>query len=59
MNDIRWIVQKVLKVLFLSQIKAGFKTFQPKETMFAEDNPKFNKKVIFVNNYSTIFSTFS
>nr|QEN96202.1 multiple C2 domain and transmembrane region protein 2a variant 3 [Danio rerio] len=39
-----------LKVLY-NPIKAGIKTFQPKETMFAEDNPKFNKKLLARNIY--------
>ncbi|XP_051953305.1 multiple C2 and transmembrane domain-containing protein 2 isoform X2 [Xyrauchen texanus] len=29
-------------------IRASIKTFQPKETKFAEDNPKFNKKIFVV-----------
>ncbi|XP_056334371.1 multiple C2 and transmembrane domain-containing protein 2 isoform X2 [Danio aesculapii] len=36
-----------LKVLY-NPIKAGIKTFQPKETTFAEENPKFNKKIFLV-----------
>nr|XP_055030980.1 multiple C2 and transmembrane domain-containing protein 2 [Misgurnus anguillicaudatus] len=32
-------------------IRAGVKTFQPKETKFAEDNPKFNKKLLARNIY--------
>ncbi|KAK7160158.1 hypothetical protein R3I93_007961 [Phoxinus phoxinus] len=39
-----------LDVLY-NPVKAGFKTFQPKETMFAEDNPKFNKKLLARNIY--------
>ncbi len=38
------------KHFFPPQIRAGVKTFQPKETKFAEDNPKFNKKVSFIDN---------
>lgn len=30
----------------LSQVRAGFRTFQPKETKLIEENLKFNKKVI-------------
>ncbi|XP_051512806.1 multiple C2 and transmembrane domain-containing protein 2-like [Myxocyprinus asiaticus] len=32
-------------------IRASIKTFQPKETKFAEDNPKFNKKLLACNIY--------
>ncbi|XP_051580121.1 multiple C2 and transmembrane domain-containing protein 2-like isoform X2 [Myxocyprinus asiaticus] len=32
-------------------IRASVKTFQPKETKFAEDNPKFNKKLLARNIY--------
>ncbi|XDV28760.1 hypothetical protein PO909_031975 [Leuciscus waleckii] len=39
-----------LDVLY-NPIKAGFKTLQPKETMFAEDNLKFNKKLLARNIY--------
>uniref|UniRef100_A0A671KRD1 Multiple C2 and transmembrane domain-containing protein 2-like n=1 Tax=Sinocyclocheilus anshuiensis TaxID=1608454 RepID=A0A671KRD1_9TELE len=33
------------------RIRAGVKTFRPKETKFAEDNPKFNKKLLARNIY--------
>ncbi|KAL1256767.1 hypothetical protein QQF64_012312, partial [Cirrhinus molitorella] len=39
-----------LNVLY-SPVRAGLKTFQPKETKFAEDNPKFNKKLLARNIY--------
>uniref|UniRef100_A0A672QVD8 Multiple C2 and transmembrane domain-containing protein 2-like n=1 Tax=Sinocyclocheilus grahami TaxID=75366 RepID=A0A672QVD8_SINGR len=39
-----------LNVLY-NPIRAGLKTFQPKETTFAEDNPKFNKKLLARNIY--------
>ncbi|XP_073706261.1 multiple C2 and transmembrane domain-containing protein 2 [Garra rufa] len=39
-----------LNVLY-NPIRAGLKTFQPKETKFAEDNPKFNKKLLARNIY--------
>ncbi|XP_016376778.1 multiple C2 and transmembrane domain-containing protein 2-like [Sinocyclocheilus rhinocerous] len=39
-----------LNVLY-NPIRAGLKTFQPKETKFAEDNPKFNKKLLACNIY--------
>ncbi|XP_067245434.1 multiple C2 and transmembrane domain-containing protein 2 [Chanodichthys erythropterus] len=39
-----------LNVLY-NPIRAGFKTFQPKETKFAEDNPKFDKKLLARNIY--------
>ncbi|KTF88743.1 hypothetical protein cypCar_00040492 [Cyprinus carpio] len=38
-----------LNVLY-NPVRAGLKTFRPKETKFAEDNPKFNKKVSFIHN---------
>lgn len=34
-----------------NQVRAGIKTFHPKETKFAEDNPKFNKKLLARNIY--------
>ena len=39
--------QKVVKLqcLFLFQVRAGIRTFQPKETKLMEENPKFSKKV--------------
>ncbi|KAI2653593.1 Multiple C2 and transmembrane domain-containing protein 2 [Labeo rohita] len=37
--------------LKLSTTLAGVKTFRPKETKFAEDNPKFNKKLLARNIY--------
>ncbi|XP_059420914.1 multiple C2 and transmembrane domain-containing protein 2-like [Carassius carassius] len=39
-----------LNVLY-NPIRAGVKTFNPKETKFAEDNPKFNKKLLARNIY--------
>uniref|UniRef100_A0A8C1C459 Multiple C2 domains, transmembrane 2a n=1 Tax=Cyprinus carpio carpio TaxID=630221 RepID=A0A8C1C459_CYPCA len=39
-----------LNVLY-NPIRAGVKTFQPKETKFAVDNPKFNKKLLARNIY--------
>ncbi|XP_026113015.1 multiple C2 and transmembrane domain-containing protein 2-like [Carassius auratus] len=39
-----------LNVLY-NPIRAGVKTFQPKEKKFAEDNPKFNKKLLARNIY--------
>ncbi|KAF4101412.1 multiple C2 and transmembrane domain-containing protein 2 [Onychostoma macrolepis] len=39
-----------LNVLY-NPIRAGVKTFQSKETKFAEDNPKFNKKLLARNIY--------
>uniref|UniRef100_A0A671KQB1 Multiple C2 and transmembrane domain-containing protein 2-like n=1 Tax=Sinocyclocheilus anshuiensis TaxID=1608454 RepID=A0A671KQB1_9TELE len=39
-----------LNVLY-NPIRAGVKTFRPKETKFAEDNPKFNKKLLARNIY--------
>ncbi|KAA0714927.1 Multiple C2 and transmembrane domain-containing protein 2 [Triplophysa tibetana] len=34
-----------LNVIY-NPVRAGIKTFHPKETKFAEDNPKFNKKLL-------------
>uniref|UniRef100_A0A9J7ZY14 Multiple C2 domains, transmembrane 2a n=1 Tax=Cyprinus carpio carpio TaxID=630221 RepID=A0A9J7ZY14_CYPCA len=39
-----------LNVLY-NPVRAGLKTFRPKETKFAEDNPKFNKKLLARNIY--------
>ncbi|XP_016103341.1 multiple C2 and transmembrane domain-containing protein 2-like [Sinocyclocheilus grahami] len=39
-----------LNVLY-NHIRAGVKTFRPKEIKFAEDNPKFNKKLLARNIY--------
>lgn len=30
---------------FFDQVRASIRTFQPKERIFMEDNPKFSKKV--------------
>lgn len=35
--------------LFLSQVRAGIRTFQPKETKLMEENTKFSKKVISID----------
>lgn len=32
--------------MFLSQVRAGVRTFKPKETQLMEENPKFSKKVM-------------
>lgn len=37
---------KVLFIYFLSQVRAGIRTFKPKETKLMEENMKFSKKVI-------------
>ncbi|XP_056622605.1 multiple C2 and transmembrane domain-containing protein 2 isoform X1 [Triplophysa dalaica] len=39
-----------LNVIY-NPVRAGIKTFHPKETKFAEDNPKFNKKLLARNIY--------
>lgn len=40
------VVKLLYSFLFWSQVRAGVKTFQPKEAKLIEENPKFNKKVI-------------
>ncbi|CAG5958056.1 unnamed protein product [Menidia menidia] len=40
----------VLEVIY-NKVRAGIRTFQPKEAKLIEDNPKFNKKVLARNIY--------
>lgn len=40
----------VLEVIY-NKVRAGIKTFQPKETKLMEENPKFSKKVLARNIY--------
>ncbi|XP_041853703.1 multiple C2 and transmembrane domain-containing protein 2 isoform X2 [Melanotaenia boesemani] len=40
----------VLEVIY-NKVRAGIRTFQPKEEKLIEDNPKFNKKVLARNIY--------
>ncbi|XP_072241231.1 multiple C2 and transmembrane domain-containing protein 2 [Leuresthes tenuis] len=40
----------VLEVIY-NKVRAGIRTFQPKETKLIEENPKFNKKVLARNIY--------